>query len=162
MDLYPERSSERDIYDHIIKDLTEAIPDLGVEPYQGNRARFTKKSAKGLLARVYAQRAGLGQSKYGDANTYWKVAAETAKDLIENASSYGAYLYTDIADMWADANNRTNKEALMIAAGRMQAVLPGNISVKAINYQPILAEALIVNSSTAIISLAIKVTSTDA
>ena len=117
VDSYPVRSSEKDIYDQIIKDLTEAIPDLGVEPYQGNRARFTKKSAKGLLARVYAQRAGLGQSKYGDANTYWKLAAETAEDLIENASSYGAYLYDDIADMWADAINRTNKEALMIAAG---------------------------------------------
>lgn len=113
--LYPKRSSEKDIYDLIIADLNEAIPDLNVT--NANRARFTKKSAKGLLARVYAQRAGLGKSKYNDAETYWKLAAETAEDLITNAGTYGAYLYTDIADMWADANNRTNKEALMIAAG---------------------------------------------
>lgn len=115
--LYPKRSSEKAIYDQIIKDLTEAIPVLSVTPYENNSARFTKKSAKGLLARVYAQRAGLGQSKYGDAPTYWKLAANTAEELITNADANGAYLYTDVADMWADANNRTNREALMIAAG---------------------------------------------
>lgn len=117
LDLYPERSDEKAIYDQIIKDLTEAIVDLKVEPYQNNYARMTKKSAKGLLARVYAQRAGLGQAKFDDADVYWKLAAETAEDLITNAVSYGAHLYTDIADMWADANNRKNKEALIVAAG---------------------------------------------
>lgn len=116
IDLYPKRSSEKDFYEQIFKDLTEAKEDLGVEPYQGNRARVTKKTAAGLLARAYAQRAGLGK-KYGDAEKYWRLAADTAEDLITNASAYGAHLYTDIADMWADANNRTNKEALFIAAG---------------------------------------------
>lgn len=117
VELYPKRSSEKDIYAQIIKDLKEAIEELPVEPTDGNYARMTKKSAKGLLARVYAQRAGLGQSKYGDAQEYWKLAAETAEELISNAASYNAYLYTDIADMWADANNRNNKEALIVAAG---------------------------------------------
>lgn len=115
--LYPKRSSEKDIYDQIIKDLTEAIPVLGVEPYQGNQSRFAKKGAKGLLARVYAQRAGLGDSKYGDGQQYWKLAAETAEELISNAAAYGAHLYEDVADMWADANNRKNKEALLVAEG---------------------------------------------
>ena len=116
IDLNPVRSSEKDFYDQIIKDLKEAEPDLGVEPYENNRARVTKKTAIGLLARVYAQRAGLG-NKYGDGDQYWKLAAETAENLINNAASYNAHLYTDIADMWADANNRTNREALFIAAG---------------------------------------------
>lgn len=117
VDLYPKRSSEKEIYNQIIKDLTEAIEDLPVEPVGGNYARMTKKSAKGLLARVYAQRAGLGQSKYGDAQQYWELAAQTAEELIRNAASYNAYLYPDIADMWADANNRNNKEALIVAPG---------------------------------------------
>ena len=116
-ELYPKRSSEKEIYDFIIKDLNEAIADLPVEPFEQNHARMTKKGAKGLLARVYAQRAGLGQSKYGDAQEYWGLAAQTAEELINNASQYNAYLYTDVADMWADANNRTNKEALIISAG---------------------------------------------
>ena len=117
VELYPKRSSEKDLYDFIIKDLTEAVEDLPIEPYGQNHARMTKKSAKGLLARVYAQRAGLGQSKYGDAAEYWKKAADTAEELISNAAQYGAYLYPDIADMWADANNRTNREALIVSAG---------------------------------------------
>lgn len=114
--LRPSRSSEKDFYNQIEKDLTEAIPELGVTPYDDNKARVTKKTAIGLLARVYAQRAGLGK-KYGDAEKYWKLAAETAEELINNAGTYGAYLYTDIADMWADANNRSNREALFIAGG---------------------------------------------
>lgn len=117
VDLYPKRSSEKDIYEQIFKDLNEAIPDLGIEPYEGNYARATKKTAIGLLARAYAQRAGLGDSKYGDGETYWTLAKDTAEDLINNASSYGAYLYTDIADMWADANNRRNKESLFSSVG---------------------------------------------
>ena len=112
---YPKRTSEKVIYDQIIKDLTEAIPALGVEPYQKNKARFAKKGAIGLLARVYAQRAGLGDSKYGDGQTYWQLAHDTAVDLINNG--YGAKLYDDVFDMWADANNRKNDEALLIAAG---------------------------------------------
>lgn len=115
VNLYPVRTSEKDFYEAIFTDLTEAAKDLGVQPYQSNRARVTKKTALGLLARAYAQRAGL--TKYGDSDKYWRLAADTAEDLINNASSYGAHLYTDIADMWADANNRTNREALFIAAG---------------------------------------------
>ncbi len=113
----PVRSSEKDIYDQVIKDLTEAIEDLPIEPYQGNKSRFTKKAAKALLARVYAQRAGLGDSKYGDGEKYWTLCRDTAVELINNAAAYGAHLYDDIYDTWADANNRNNKEALLIAAG---------------------------------------------
>lgn len=42
---------------------------------------------------------------------------EVSEDLINNASAYGAYLYDDVEDVWAQANNRKNKEALFVAAG---------------------------------------------
>lgn len=113
----PVRTSEKLIYEQIIKDLTEAIKDLPVTPYGGNKDRFTKKAAMGLLARVYAQRAGLGESKYDDAQTYWTLCRDTAKELIDNMAAYGAHLYDDIYDMWADANNRDNKEALLMVSG---------------------------------------------
>ena len=80
IELNPTRSSEKDFYDLIIQDLKEAAPDLGVEPFAGNRARVTKKTALGLLAKVYAQRAGL--TKYYDSDTYWKLASQKAEDLI--------------------------------------------------------------------------------
>ncbi len=114
-DLNPKRATEAEIYAQIVKDLKEAATNLGVTPYQDNYARVTKKSALGLLARAYAQGAGLDLTENG--KSYWQRAKEVAEDLITNAGSYGAYLYTDISDMWADANNRNNKEALFIAAG---------------------------------------------
>ena len=44
-------------------------------------------------------------------------AKEVAEDLIANSSAYGMYLYPDVSDLWASANNRDNKEALFTAAG---------------------------------------------
>lgn len=32
-------------------------------------------------------------------------------------ASYNAYLYDDVEDVWAQSNNRNNKEALFIASG---------------------------------------------
>lgn len=111
----PTRNTEAEIYAQITKDLKEAAADLGVKPYADNYARATKKTALGLLARAYAQGAGLDLTE--DGKSYWQRAKEVSVDLINNASTYGAYLYEDISDMWADANNRNNKESLFTAAG---------------------------------------------
>lgn len=111
----PNRASEAEIYAQIITDLKEAAADLKVDPYGGNYARATKKTALGLMARAYAQGAGLDLKE--DGKSYWEKARDVAADLITNAESYGAYLYTDISDMWADANNRNNKESLFTATG---------------------------------------------
>jgi len=111
----PKRASEAEIYAQITKDLKEAAKDLNTTPYGGNYARATKKSALGLLARAYIQGAGLDLKE--DGVSYWQKAKEAAVDLIENADEYGAFLYDDISDMWADENNRNNPEALFIAAG---------------------------------------------
>lgn len=116
VDRYPKRSSEVDIYNQIFKDLTEAIADLEDESYANNKARLNKKSASAILAKAYAQRAGLAEGKnLGDAEEYWQKAADLAKSVI---NQYGTQcLYDDIYDTWADANNRSNKEALWVAAG---------------------------------------------
>jgi len=115
VNLKPVRSTEAEIYIQIIKDLKEAANDLAVTPYKNNYNRVTKKSALGLLARVYAQGGGLDLTE--DGKSYWQRAKEVSEDLITNSAAYGAYLYPDVSDMWADANNRNNKEALFIAAG---------------------------------------------
>lgn len=111
----PERATEEEIYAQIVKDLKEAAADLKITPYGNNYARTTKKTALGLLARAYAQGAGLGLNE--DGVSYWQKARDVAVDLINNAESYGAFLYDNISDMWADANNRNNKESLFTAAG---------------------------------------------
>jgi|WetSurMetagenome_2_1015567.scaffolds.fasta_scaffold00491_9 starch-binding outer membrane protein, SusD/RagB family len=113
--LDPKRSTYSELYSQMVTDLKYAADHLGVTPYNGEYARCTKKTALGLLARVYAQGAGEGLTENGE--SYWKRAKEVAEDLINNASSYGAYLYSDVSDVWAQANNRSNKEALFTAVG---------------------------------------------
>lgn len=114
--LKPSRNTLSEIYGQIVSDLNYAVTNLGVMPLDGNRARATKKSAKGLLCRAYIQGAGQGLSENG--KSYWERAKEEAEDFIANANSYGAMLYDDISVLWADANNRNNAEALFVAAGQ--------------------------------------------
>ena len=112
----PERNTVEEFYTSITTDLKEAANDLGTEPYQGNYARVTKKTALGLLARAYAQGAGEGLTE--DGVSYWEKARETAEYIIENKENLNVYLYNDVADLWAQANNRNNPEALFIVSGR--------------------------------------------
>lgn len=112
----PVRNTVEEFYTAIIKDLTEASDELDVQPYGGNYARVCKKTALGLLARAYAQGAGEGLSENGV--SYWQRAKDVAEDIINNASAYNVYLYTDVSDLWAQANNRNNPEALFIVSGR--------------------------------------------
>lgn len=112
----PVRNTVEEFYTAIIKDLTEASDELDVQPYGGNYARVCKKTALGLLARAYAQGAGEGLSENGV--SYWQRAKDVADDIINNASAYNVHLYTDVSDLWAQANNRNNPEALFIVSGR--------------------------------------------
>lgn len=111
----PVRNSMQEVYTSIVTDLKEASRVLGVEPHGGNYARVTKKTALGLLARAYAQGAGEGLEE--DGKSYWQCAKDVADDMIINASTYGMYLYPDVSDLWAQDNNRNNREALFTASG---------------------------------------------
>ena len=113
--LTAERNTLSEIYSLIISDLKYAVANLPVNPLEGNRARATKKAAQGMLFRAYVQGAGQGLTENGV--SYWERAKAEAEAMINNPSEYGAYLYDDVADVWADANNRNNKEALFVAAG---------------------------------------------
>lgn len=115
-ELKPTRNSLSEIYGQIISDLNYAKDHLGVTPLEGNRARATQKSALGLLCRAYIQGAGQGLSENGV--SYWQRAKEVSEDFILNQSKYNASYYEDVDDLWADSNNRSNKEALFVAAGQ--------------------------------------------
>ena len=111
----PTRNTLEEFYTSITTDLKEAAAVLDVTPYDGNPDRVVKKTALGLLARAYAQGAGEGLSE--DGVSYWQRAREVAEDMINNAGSYNVYLYPDVADVWAQANNRNNREALFQTSG---------------------------------------------
>jgi len=113
--LSPKRNSVPEIYAQIISDLRSAFQALPVTPFEGNPQRVTKKSALGLLARVYAQGAGENLSEGG--KTYWVRAKEVADSLINNMGAYNAVLYDDFSKVFSAANNRNNAEALFTAYG---------------------------------------------
>jgi hypothetical protein len=113
--LTPKRNKISEIYPQLISDLRFAFNNLKVTPYDNNPARVTKKTALGLLARVYAQGAGEGLSEGN--KSYWVRAKEVADSLINNSSTYGAMLYDDFSKVFASANNRNNAEALFTAYG---------------------------------------------
>lgn len=113
--LTPKRNSISEIYDQIISDLKFAAENLKATPYDNNPARATKKTALGLLARVYAQGAGEGMTE--GSKSYWVRAKEVADDLISNQGNYGATLYDDFSKVFAAGNNRNNSEVLFTAYG---------------------------------------------
>lgn len=120
MNTKPKRNSQQEVYASIISDLKAAAADLGDTPYEGNYARVTKKTAYGLLARAYAQGAAEGLSE--DGVSYWQRAKEIAEGMINEPTKYGLTgneLYSDVADLWAQDNNRgsKNSEYLFVAAG---------------------------------------------
>ncbi|MCR5395811.1 MAG: RagB/SusD family nutrient uptake outer membrane protein [Bacteroidales bacterium] len=112
--LTPERNTLSEIYSLIVSDLQYAVQHLPLT--QTNRARATKKAAQGLLCRAYAQGAGQGLSE--DGVSYWQRAKEESEYMINNLEEFGAYLYDDVSDLWADFNNRANLEFLFVAAGQ--------------------------------------------
>ncbi|MDR0658685.1 MAG: RagB/SusD family nutrient uptake outer membrane protein [Mediterranea sp.] len=113
--LTPQRSTMADLYSRILSDLRVAFNTLPVTPYDNNPSRVTKKSALGIMARVYAQGAGEGLSE--GSKSYWVRAKEVADSLITYQSAYGATLYDDFGKVFASANNRNNAEAIFTAYG---------------------------------------------
>lgn len=113
--LTPERSTLPELYSQILSDLRIAFNNLPVTPYDNNLARTTKKSALGIMARVYAQGAGEGLSEGG--KSYWVRAKEVADSLITYQGTYDATLYNDFEKVFASANNRNNAEAIFTAYG---------------------------------------------
>lgn len=120
VNLSPKRNTLSEIYASVTSDLEYAMNNLDVTPYNNNRARASKKSALGFLCRAYVQAAGQGLTA-PDGKSYWQKAADLASDFVADTEAggakYGGYLYSDIADVWNQANNRNNKEALFVAAG---------------------------------------------
>jgi hypothetical protein len=113
--LTPQRDSIPKIYAQIVSDLRDAFNDLNVTSFDNNPQRVTKKTALGLLARVYAQGGGENLSEGG--KSYWIRAKEVADSLINFSANYNASLYDDFVKVFASANNRNNAEALFTAYG---------------------------------------------
>lgn len=109
VDLRPARTAPLEIYKNII------IPDLEFAakwlPINNGITKPSKKSALGLLARAYLQTV-----EYDETKALAAKALETAKLLINDCESGGAayntFMYPTFTDVFLEANNYNNKEAL--------------------------------------------------
>ena len=99
------RIEEADVYEYIIMTLEKAISYL---PEANEPGRIDRFSAKGLLAKVYLAKSGLGQS--GSRNQAdLDMAASLAKDVIDNS---GRELMENYEDIFRGSNN-FNRESLL-------------------------------------------------
>lgn len=99
--LFLSKSSKQEIYDQIVKDLTEATTQLPSQEYLVGRP--LSYAAQAYLAKVYMQMA----SESGLARTseeYWNLAYQSAKSVYDS----GAYsLLPNYADLFAEGNENT-------------------------------------------------------
>lgn len=118
--LSDSRAPIADVYNQIIKDLTEASTELQTKagetisstgapsPFQGAGRSATKATALYLLSKVYLTR---GWSSAAQPNDFQN-ALTTAQTLINNKATYGLNLYNNYADAYAPANDANNTESL--------------------------------------------------
>lgn len=78
-DLYLPRTASADVYDQIIKDLTEASADLPNEAFTSNAHRITQNTVQTVLAHAYLTMSGYPVQK----NSY-AAAAAAARKVISN------------------------------------------------------------------------------
>ena len=100
------KTPAKEIYNKIVEDLEYAEANLPVK-WDSGTERPTVAAAKSLLSWVYITMAG---EQVKD-NTMWAKAASKAKEVIDNAATYGIKLEENYADLWL-VNNRYNKESI--------------------------------------------------
>ena len=109
----PVKNSPQEIYDQIIiPDLIYAIEWLPKGDYTVI-TRPTKKSAIGFLARAYLQATRWVDNKtdyYRNALTYAKMLIDDWE--VDGGTNYMTYMYPNYGDIFSEAENFTNKEAL--------------------------------------------------
>ena len=108
-------SSVEQVYDQIAKDLEEAEKLLPIKyesaprNHDGIDAWVTKQATQATLSAVYMAMAGYPLNK---GRAYYQLAAEKAKAVIDNNSTYGFYLDDNWSHVYSIAHNY-NKETLV-------------------------------------------------
>jgi hypothetical protein len=103
------RAPKADVYNAIIKDLTDAVAPGALADRAAQPGRVTRATALHLLAKVYLTRAtSVNPQVAGD----YANAAKFAEELITNRSRYGVDLEADPATVFAEGNEN-GKEVLM-------------------------------------------------
>jgi hypothetical protein len=106
----PTRTDPMTIYKEvIIPDLQYAVDNLNVGT-DATCTTPTKKAALGFLAKACLQTYEYGSTDY--LQTGYDAAKKLITDCESGGATYGAYMYPTYDDVFAEANNQANKEAL--------------------------------------------------
>jgi hypothetical protein len=99
------RAEIKDFYNLMISDLEYAKDNLPND-WGNEYSRATKKSALGMLARVYLTRAYYPDA---DATAMFTKARDVAKEVIARKAEFNVELWANPADIWNAAYNKTSK-----------------------------------------------------
>lgn len=136
-DLYPTQASEEEIYTQIVKDLIDA-EGSGV-PVKDPAGKVTLGAVKTLLSSVYLTMAGYPLEKGA---THYKLAADKAKEVIDNAATYGYSLFPSYDDLHNPAKKNTGENIFMVQYKTLTApsnwqplIIPYNMNISAYSDQ---------------------------
>lgn len=108
------RSPKKDVYAAMIKDLNEAVTQLGNIQAGQSKGRASKVAALHLLAKVYLTKGWDIDAREGDGSPDFTKAYETATNLITSRATYGVDLESNFADIFKEGNEY-GKESLFVA-----------------------------------------------
>lgn len=108
--LHAKRSPVEDFYSLMIDDLLFAKDNLPIS-WGAEYGRASKKSAMGLLARVYLSRAYYSPDGSADANSWFTKARDMAQEVITKKAELQTDLWATPGELWNPANNKKNGEA---------------------------------------------------
>tara|TARA_R110002012_G_scaffold216372_4_gene387479 strand:- start:2489 stop:4003 length:1515 start_codon:yes stop_codon:yes gene_type:complete len=136
-DLYPTQASEEEIYAQIVTDLTDAE---GSElPAKDPAGKVTLGAVKTLLSSVYLTMAGYPLEKGA---THYKLAADKAKEVIDNAGTYGYSLFSSYDDLHDPAMKNIGENIFMVQYKTLTApsnwqplIIPYNMNISAYSDQ---------------------------
>jgi starch-binding outer membrane protein, SusD/RagB family len=111
------RNPISEVYDAIIKDLTEAAEDLPVVASGNSKGRASKAAAKHLLGKAYLTRGWSSAAKPTD----FDMAYTTFNELITNRAAYGVDLEQDYANVFRNGNEY-GRESLFVLDRNTDAV----------------------------------------
>lgn len=109
----PQKATRKDLYDFIVKELTESFKDLPAEKTQDNYGHFTLWGAKTLLANVYLN-AGVytGQEQ-------WEACMKECNDIL-NSGKY--QLDTNYSDPFKTNNENSLENIVVIPFDEIYAI----------------------------------------
>lgn len=102
----PKQSTRQQVYDFVVKEITDNLPLLSEKSDQTTYGRFNKWAAKALLAKIY-----LNAGVY-TGTPQWEKCIKECQDIIDAANSNGRYILEPNYKNVFVTNNQNSKELI--------------------------------------------------